>query len=393
VIRWSLGPRWWLALLAALGLVAAVLTLPAPHRPPGANSLGAVAAHVPVPGPTGLGASAPGPTLHQVWPAAVPIDVPAILPDGTIFTPLSIVDPNTVLGTAAPATSGTYRLLVLRPAPSAGAPSIRVLWSRSTDDAPTVDALAATASALYWTEGVSDASGVESLSLWAASRSGGAARRLVTDMGPALFQGSGYDLQVAAGRAYWIVAPHGDGHPTALRSVAVSGGRVTTRALPGDLILSGWPWLVSSPAAGPGSVELFNVDTGRRRRVPAPATQQLTCTPAWCRMVGSNVQDATEIVMVRTDGTGRRRVGDQEAVPAADDPALLDRFELLARPDPTTTPTIVIEQVRLVDLTTGHSVLLEAGASGAGGRGGFVWWSTGNNEALAWHALDLRTLH
>jgi membrane-bound inhibitor of C-type lysozyme len=31
-------------------------------------------------------------------------------------------------------------------------------------------------------------------------------------------------------------------------------------------------------------------------------------------------------------------------------------------------------------------------ATNAGGRGDYLWWSTGDNETLAWHGLDLRTL-
>jgi hypothetical protein len=38
-------------------------------------------------------------------------------------------------------------------------------------------------------------------------------------------------------------------------------------------------------------------------------------------------------------------------------------------------------------------VLLEENAAGlVNTRGGFLWWSTGDNEATVWHVLDLRSL-
>ena len=33
-----------------------------------------------------------------------------------------------------------------------------------------------------------------------------------------------------------------------------------------------------------------------------------------------------------------------------------------------------------------------AAATGAMAKGDFLWWSTGDNETAAWHAVDLRTL-
>jgi hypothetical protein len=38
-------------------------------------------------------------------------------------------------------------------------------------------------------------------------------------------------------------------------------------------------------------------------------------------------------------------------------------------------------------------VLIEPAATNAAARGDYLWWSTGDNETLAWHALDLRTLN
>jgi hypothetical protein len=192
-------------------------------------------------------------------------------------------------------------------------------------------------------------------------------------------------------RLYWVAAPRGSGQHTELRSVATSGGRVDVRTLPGDDVLTTWPWLTTSPGAG-GRTQLDNLTTGAHRTVPAPPNQMLTCTPAWCRMVADNVQNATGIDLIRPDGTDRRRIGDADATALADDVALRDRFEVLATPTPTSSPTIVIERIRLYDIAHRRSVLITPAASNAGARGDYVWWATGDNETLAWHALDLRTL-
>jgi hypothetical protein len=109
-------------------------------------------------------------------------------------------------------------------------------------------------------------------------------------------------------------------------------------------------------------------------------------------MLAANVQDASEIDVVRPDGTQRRRVGDANSSAIADDVALRDRFEVLATPVPTSSPAIVIESLRLYDIRQRRSVLVVPAASNAGARGDYVWWSTGDNETLAWHGLDLRSL-
>jgi membrane-bound inhibitor of C-type lysozyme len=53
---------------------------------------------------------------------------------------------------------------------------------------------------------------------------------------------------------------------------------------------------------------------------------------------------------------------------------------------------MTVSRLDLYDIADGKPVLLDAAATGASARGNFVWWSTGDNETLAWHGLDLRTL-
>jgi len=157
-------------------------------------------------------------------------------------------------------------------------------------------------------------------------------------------------------------------------------------------VLTAWPWLTTSPGATGDHAELDNPTTGARVTVPAPDGQMITCTPVWCRLIADNAQQTQRIELMHPDGTGRQVLGDANSTALSDDVALRDRFEVLADPTPTSSPTIVIERVWLYDLTRRRSVLLTPAASNAGARGDYVWWSTGDNETLAWHALDLRSL-
>jgi len=51
------------------------------------------------------------------------------------------------------------------------------------------------------------------------------------------------------------------------------------------------------------------------------------------------------------------------------------------------------QRLWLHDLTTDRVVILDETANASvGSRGAYLWWSTGDNEALVWHVLDLREL-
>jgi hypothetical protein len=68
----------------------------------------------------------------------------------------------------------------------------------------------------------------------------------------------------------------------------------------------------------------------------------------------------------------------------------LDRFAVLseAGPDSDLTGT---ERLLVYDIATGRTVDVGAQVNGAFCRAGVLWWSTGDQDALAWHSIDLRT--
>ena len=72
--------------------------------------------------------------------------------------------------------------------------------------------------------------------------------------------------------------------------------------------------------------------------------------------------------------------------------AALDRFELLMSViEPTSQ--VVVSKVSLYDIERRRTVLISPASADAAIRGGYLFWSTGNNETLAWYGLDLRTLN
>lgn len=365
--------RTVLGVLGAVAAIGALLVPAAPHRP------GPVA----VTGATATRAGAPG--LAEVWPHARPFTFPAVLPDGSAYAPVAVLDDTTSVGTASSpdgnrsglvqvGTDGTVRSLD---------------WQPAADDL-FLDAFAASGSQFFWMRTVTGPRGEARISLWSAGRRGGTPVLLSGDVGAASFSNSGYDLQVVDGRVYWVAT--GAGGDTELRSMPVGGGATRIRRIPGQWALTAWPWLTSAPGAAGTPASLVNLDTGERRTVRTPADQLATCTPVWCRMIAGNATDPTDIVDVRPDGTGRERVGGPQDVAVAGDVALLDRFEIIATPDPDTATAIATERVTLYDLRDHRGVLLAAQATQAVARGPYVWWATGDHETLAYHGLSLNDL-
>jgi hypothetical protein len=44
------------------------------------------------------------------------------------------------------------------------------------------------------------------------------------------------------------------------------------------------------------------------------------------------------------------------------------------------------------DIGTRRTVDVSAAVSAAFSRGGVLWWSTGDQDSIVWHTVDLRTI-
>jgi hypothetical protein len=155
--------------------------------------------------------------------------------------------------------------------------------------------------------------------------------------------------------------------------------------------MSKWPWLVTAPSASDQPTRLQDLLTGQTVTVNAPANKQVTCSPTWCRMIPDNAAQATETDLIKLDGSDPRVIGDANAAAIASDVAMLDRFEVLMS-IVNSSGRVAVSKLALYDIASKRSVLVDPAATNAGARGGFLWWSTGDNETLAWYGLDLRTL-
>jgi hypothetical protein len=303
--------------------------------------------------------------LAQAWPSAQRAEFPGNLRDGPIFQPGLFLDARTAIGTAPSPDAGSLRL-VLRGAEG----DVRELRRRPLDGQTAFENFTAAGETVAWTEAAADGR----VEIWAAEPRAGPARRLTADTGDPVFYGSQYDLVIGAGRVHW--------------ASAAGGGKVTEiRSVP----LTGWPGITNGAADPAGATVLRELTGNREIRVPATGTELARCTPAWCRMTVLATDGLARIDVMRPDGTGRKRIAGRGAAGAIPDVALLDRFEVLAeaRPDSDLSGE---EGLLVHDLTTGRTIDLGAAVTGAYARNGVVWWSTGDQDSLIWHTVDLRTV-
>jgi hypothetical protein len=183
---------------------------------------------------------------------------------------------------------------------------------------------------------------------------------------------------------HWAGAARSADVVTEVRSVALTGGKVTVRAVPGAYSMSAWPWLVSAGSGQAGPVDLVNLDTSAKVRVPAAQAELVTCSPAWCRvLVLTGTGGPARVDLMRPDGSQRQRIAGGQASASTADVGLLDRFEVLSDND---------RKLQLYDAKAKRAVLVSEGVGMVFARGGVLTWSTGDNEAMVWHALDLRAL-
>jgi hypothetical protein len=323
--------------------------------------------------------------LHDVWPHADVLTIPAAIDDGSTYQPMLVLDPNTSVGLTTSADLETTKLVM-----RTGNGPFRELRVLSGESHPLVAAVTISGDQLYWLEitASGEDEGARQTTVWRANVHTGSAQTIASDSSDVLYFDSGYDLQVAGGQLRW--AANGSAEDRGeLRSVPITGGPVTGRELDRLYALSAWPWATSSAANLAGNVDLLNLETGEHKTITAKPNEILTCTPVWCR-VTTLVDQGQKLTfeVEHIDGRDRRAVGDGTLTPLNTDVALMDRFELVASLASTNAQRLWLE-----DLKTNRSILLDDAVSATvGSRGGYLWWSTGDGETLTWHVLDLRTL-
>ncbi len=335
-----------------------------------------------------VGPRATGPArLSNVWPSARTFTIDASLPGGVGFEPMVVVDATTTVGVATSADHSIARLVVrIRDAP------LRVLQVVRSSDVMTVAAVVVEGDQVFWLESGPDAEGRGTTSVWRSGLRDGRTRLLNTAVSDLAYFDSQYDLELVDGRLYWAAyVSHGRGE---IWSISIDGGSLTVRSFGRLYGLTTWPWITSSAGDGnAGDVDMINLRTGEHRTVKGTADQYLNCTPAWCRVTTLvNQNTDIQVTLEHPDGTHVVGFAHHSLSPVNTDVALLDRFEVVE----SAAGSNPVDQTQLIwlhDLTNGRDVLLDQSATGQiGSRNGFLWWSTGDNEATVWHVLDLRQL-
>ncbi|MEV6520891.1 hypothetical protein AB0M43_03000 [Longispora sp. NPDC051575] len=347
--------------VAAVGTLFA-LPAPPPLTPPAASA------------PQTTGPPVP---LETAWPAAVPGTIPGAQPDGSTFLPLLVLGPD--LSTGMSSGAGRAPAYVLR-SPA----GIRELSPNVTGMARSLDAYTSGGGQLFWFLNVKDISGGAHQTLWTADVAGGESRVLAADTGTPRLRGGSLDLQVVDGVVRWVA--EGPGGDTEVRSVPVTGGAVAVARYPGKFVLSQWPWGSPAVSTSGSSVELLNFETRAKLKVPAAKGRNVNCGPVWCR----STDDAT-LELRRVDGTDVRPIGGREVGLIGYPIGRVRDLDIFTGAI-SNTMAGPVRPLIVYDIAGHRSVLVSAVAGAVGARGDFLLWSTGDNEGMVWHFLDLRTL-
>ncbi|GAA2268604.1 hypothetical protein GCM10009853_022380 [Glycomyces scopariae] len=351
-----------LTLAGAAVLALAWLAWPSPERPEAA---------VPV----------VVPTVWATWDAE-PVDWPGVV-GGRAWTPVKVLDDGAALGTDE---SGSLLYVEL------GAPEADLTVVAEPGGVPGVVAAAATDERIAWISSVPDERGRVVSELWTAPRGAdgrpGEPVLLTGDTGDVIASGSAYDLQFAAEGLHWLATARGAELVTEHRSVPVGGGEVAVTGHLGAWQAAAWPWLASAGSDSLGGARLVRTDTGAGVRVFSGSEELTLCSATWCRLV-VNADDGARVDLVRPDGTERVTVAEGFTSAVSPDVGLIDRFEPLAARGVGTGDAT---ELTLFDLQAGEAYLVASGAGATGADARRLWWSTGTDELLVWHVLDLTDL-
>jgi hypothetical protein len=115
------------------------------------------------------------------------------------------------------------------------------------------------------------------------------------------------------------------------------------------------------------------------------------CSPAWCQVVSLTRDGTRRVEVMRPDGSSRRTAGEGTAETVVADVAVLDRFKVLSQQTAASNLTGHI-QLLAYDVTTGSTVEISPDVFDVSYRAGVLWWSTGTQQSVLRHAVDLRTM-
>jgi len=327
---------------------------------------------VPAPGRNGDG-SLPEVALAEAYPGARPVTIEL---DG--YTPLFFIDEKRSVGTMDAADGAA--LLVMH---GTGGP--RELRRLPRQRAPEFAGFVADGGRLVWLEMTVGDQGQAESRLWTIDSPEATPRMITDDTGDVALFDKRDDLVVHGGEVSWVAAAPSDQPQTEIRTVPLSGGTVRVDKRDGAYSFAGWPWLTTVNLGQNGPIELSNLQTSERFTVPVRPNELMACSPAWCRsIIIGGEQASTVIELQRPDGTNRFRAVSGKVAASLVDVALLDRFEVYSYSGGRLV-VLDIERKRLI-------VLAKAGVTQVISRGAALWWATGDNEAIAWHALNLNSL-
>lgn len=356
-----------LTLAGALVLAVAWLVWPSPER--------------------GDSVTTPADDTPAVWDRweVEPTDWPGTI-DGSAWRPVAFVDDSVALGVDAEG-----RLLYIEGgAATETGPAATVLAAPGA--VPGVVATAVDRRHLAWIESVPDEAGRVVSELWIADREAdgdpGRARLLTGDTGDVVLAGNAYDLQFADAGLHWLATARSAERTTEHRSVGLDGGEVAVAEHPGAWQAAEWPWLASAGSDSLGGARLVRADDGTEVPVEAGAEELALCSATWCRLIVT-AADGSRVDLVRTEGTDRVTVAEGFVSAVSSDVGLLDRFEPLEESVGTVGDA---RRVTLFDLADSQTYLVSPAAGETGADARRLWWSTGSEELLEWHVLDLTDL-
>lgn len=329
-------------------------------------------------------AAQPGPaTADREWPRAARADLPGSVPDGPSYQPVWFLTADDSIGTAPTPDASALRLL--RRLPDG---TVTELHREPLTGGPVYGGFTAAGDTFAFSVSVTDAG----TTLYTASLAGGRARKLTSDTGDIAFFNSQYDMVIAEGALHWVAVGPGDEPVTELRSIPLTGGRVSKRVERGAWARAAWPFIVSASGGQLGPVRVRDLAANRVTEVVTTGTELATCGATWCRVLVLASDAPARMDLMRPDGADRQRAAGGDTTAAAVDVAVLDRFEVLSVAGGTEVGTTSTQQLFLYDLTTKKSVRVATGVGVVICRGGVLWWSTGDVDDTAWHTLDLRTV-